>query len=153
MSNPRLATGSRWLRYACAIWLLLLPGCASGPISADVGFGGSATPAAPLASGGPPGRFDGVYVGTANVQVNGSNGCRSPMTITAMRVDGNRLRFGGWRATIGPNGIIPATYFRGMWLTGQLQDGKFVGHVDASDDLVGIFSGCVYVLAATRQSG
>src|SRR5580693_9117192 len=100
---------------AIAVAGLLLSGCAN-TMSADVGFGGTATPPAAMASAG---SRDGVYVGTADVLVNGSNRCRPSMPITNLQVSGDQLRFGGFRATIAPDGSVPQTIFRGMWLTGQ----------------------------------
>jgi hypothetical protein len=148
-----METGQMKNFLTAAAVCFLLTGCAANPMSADVGFGGSATPSAAMVSAAPAGSRDGTYVGTADVLVNGSNRCRPSMPITNLQVAGNQLRFGGFRATITPDGSVPETIFRGMWLTGQFDGNKFVGHVDGAGDPTLIFNGCMYAINATRQSG
>jgi len=132
---------------------LLLFGCALPPTSADVGFGGSSTPSAVPAPAGPGSARDGIYVGTADLVVNGFlGGCRSPMSITAFRVDGNTLRFGGFRATITADGTVPMTTFRGMWFAGRFEGQTFVGNVDGGEDYGRMFDGCTYAISVVRQT-
>jgi hypothetical protein len=130
---------------------LLLFGCAFGPPSADVAFGGSPTPPAALPAPGPAGARDGVYVGTANVSASsGYTTCQQTMNVTGFRVDGNVVRFGGFRGTIADNGRVAQTFFRGMWFAGQFVGPKFLGYVDASQGSTTQTIGCVYGITVTR---
>ena len=130
--------------------VFLLAGCAANPMSADAAFGGSPTPSA-IASDADT--HDGIYVGSADVAVNENASCRSPMRITNFRVEGNRIRFGGFRATIGPDGSIQGTAYRGMWMYGRFEGPNFVGKIDATGDTTGLLENCVFAITTTRQTG
>jgi hypothetical protein len=136
-------------RLAAAAGCLLLFGCDLPPPSADVGFGGSRTPPAAFPSA--PGSRDGVYVGTADVVVNGDFMCPQHMSITNFRVEGDAIRFGGFHGTI-VDGAVASTPFRGMWLTGRFEGPKFVGHIDAMGDAAGLFKSCIYGFNVVRQT-
>jgi hypothetical protein len=138
---------------ATATACLLLSGCASDPVSADISFGGSLTPPPAMASSGPDSARDGIYVGTANVEVNTFQGCRSPMSITNFQVDGNTIRFGGFNATVASDGSVPMTLFRGMYFAGRFDGTKFIGHIDTSGDPMRMFRGCTYAISVVRQTG
>ena len=137
---------------AAAAICVLLAGCASIPMSADAAFGGNPTPGA-IASGGATDTRDGVYVGTADVLVNGGYRCRTPMSISNFRVDGDTVRFGGFRGTIAADGSVPQTVFRGMWFTGRFDGPNFVGHVNAFDDSTTLLNACTFAISVTRQTG
>jgi hypothetical protein len=148
MSNSRTEVPFKWLRLAGTACLLLLS-CASSPVSGDAKFGGSPIP---RAATGAIGDRNGVYVGTADAEINGSFSCPTPMSVTGFRVDGNVMRFGGFRATIADNGSVGETVFRGMWLTGQFDGPTFHGHINAFGDTTGQLNACAYAITATRQT-
>jgi len=141
------------LRTGAIAACLLLFGCASVPVSADAGFGGSRTPRAEAQSSGPADGHDGVYVGTANVDVNGNYTCPVTMSITGFQVNADVMRFGGFRSRIAADGSVGPTSFRGMWLTGRFEGPKFVGNVDATGDISGQFGTCIYAISVTRATG
>ena len=136
------------LRHRCAIApILLLVGCGLAPPSADVAFGGASTPST---SGSNSGR-DGTYAGTADVLVNGGTGCPRSMAIANFQVIGNQVRFGGFRATIAPDGSVPQTVAMGMYLTGRFDGTRFVGAVQTTDAGILTFEDCIYAINVTRQ--
>ena len=145
-------TPARFIRRAGALAAgLVLFGCASIPMSADAAFGGSPTPSPAMASATSAGAHDGLYAGTASIEVNGSNRCRSAMSITNFQVNGNMLSFGGFRSPIAADGNVQQTYFRGMWLAGRFDGAKFTGHIDATGDPTTLLNTCVYAINVTRQ--
>ena len=148
MRNARSAVSARSFGLAGAAYLLLA-GCSLASVSADVTLGGSAMPAV-APTPGPANPHDGIYTGAADVVVNGDLKCPSPMPITNFRVDGNVVRFGGFRAAIGADGSIGQTPFRGMWLSGRFDGAKFTGMLNADHDVIALLEGCIYAINVTR---
>jgi hypothetical protein len=74
------------------------------------------------------------------------------MTITGFRVDGNLIRFGGFRATIADDGSVVQTPFRGMWLAGRFEGPTFHGHINAFGDVTGQLTACAYAITVTRRT-
>jgi len=130
---------------------LLAFGCASGPPSGDVLFGGRAAPQ-PVAASGP---LDGLYAGTANVLVNGDLTCPLQLSISNFRVQDNVVSLGGFRAPIAPDGTITNVPFEGMFLTGRFVGPHFTGAVDAQSNLQNIrpLKTCIYALDVRRVAG
>jgi hypothetical protein len=130
---------------------VLLCGCALGPPSADVMFGGHPRPAGPPAQPGPPIGFDGMYAGIAVAEEYGSAICPSPMPIGNFEVEGNILRFGGFRGPVAFDGSVLLP-FAGMWLAGSFQGPMFLGFADATASSTQLY-GCFYAISVSRLGG
>jgi hypothetical protein len=141
-----------WRGSLCAIAasFALLCGCALGPPSADVMFGGLPRPPGALPQPGGLMGHDGIYAGAAVAEEYGSTLCPSPMPISNLVVEGNILHFGGFRGPIIFDGVW--LRFAGMWLTGRFQGPTFFGYVDATASSTQLY-GCFYAISAKRLGG
>jgi hypothetical protein len=151
MTDRKTRAQARLLAGAGAICLLVV-GCVSQPLSADVTFGGSAQPPAVVASSRPASSLDGIYVGSADVEVNGNLVCPTTMTITNFRVEGTQVRFGGFEGPIASDGTVNLL-FQGMVLNGRFVSSGFDGHVDTTsgpDVVVRPLRTCLYAIRVHR---
>ena len=132
---------------AAGAGVLLLCGCALGPLSGDTVWGGTPRPAdAPLPDD-PPGSFDGVYAGAAT-DATGSVTCASPLSITNFQVNDARVEFGGFRGPINADGTVNIGY-SGAWLVGVFRGTGLSGHID-TDGSRSQVGGCLYAVSLQR---
>jgi hypothetical protein len=90
---------------------------------------------------------DGSYVGTAEPLQTGGGQCIATRQVSGFRVQGNSVRFGGFRGTIGANNGVQMVYGQD-WIFGQFDGPTFRGQID----LRGRFDspGCTYELTLQR---
>ena len=146
MTNPSPYARAIGAGFAC----LLVWGCASGPPSADVQFGGVSRPADEPLPADPPGSLDGLYTGTAS-ETDDVFQCLSPLNISNFQVEQGRVRFGGFRGPIAPDGTVSIP-FGGSWLFGRFQGSEFNGRVDTTNSIQ-LAAGCSYAISARRVGG
>jgi len=136
---------------AAAIIALALAGCTQPP-SADVMFGG-----VPRAPGAPPvaaGGLNGLYVGSADVEVNGNLACPTTMPISNFEVVGDTVSFGAFAGPIAPDGTV-SLRARGMVFNGRFLGTEFDGHVDTTsgpDFIMRPLRTCLYAIRVHRLS-
>jgi len=131
---------------------IALAGC-SWPPSADVMFGGvprSAGSRPPAAGGG----LNGLYVGTADIELNGNLACPDTMPITNFEVTGDVVRFGAFAGPIAPDGTV-SLRARGMVFNGRFTGSEFNGRVDTTsgpDVIMRPLKTCLYAIRVHRLS-
>jgi len=79
----------------------------------------------PLVTTGP---FDGVYTGTAVVKANTNFACGEQIPLGGFRVDGNTIRFGGFRGKVEPDGSASLSFGRNQ-MNGRFTGNTFHGEV------------------------
>jgi hypothetical protein len=72
---------------------------------------------------------DGTYSGIADVLMTGGGLCIENRPIGNFRVDGDTVRFGGFRGRIAPDGGLQMAYGQD-WIVGQFEGATFHGHLD-----------------------
>lgn len=82
--------------------------------------------AAPSGNGGLP--ASGQYRGVARVTNNPGGRCRATVPVTNWIVTGNRVRYGKFRGTIGPDGSLQMQAGP-EYIRGQFEGGRFTGTV------------------------
>ena len=133
---------ARGVAAICAAAVAVLGGCSAtqsaggGPITITTGLPGGpptqyqlvpaavAAPPPPALPGGlpPSGRYRGEMV-----SVNNPGGrCTPRVPVNNWTVQGARVRFGGFRGTIEPTGVLNMQQ-RGAWVSGQFRGSQFVG--------------------------
>jgi hypothetical protein len=146
MTNSR--HGARACEITAGAACLLLFGCAFGPQSADVIFGGEAR--SQTAAPAPANGRDGVYTGSAT-EANGQVTCPTPLSVSNFRVEGDTLRFGGFDGHIASDGTVTLP-FSGAWLTGRFDGQTFSGHVETTNSIA-LPRDCSYRVAVQRSAG
>jgi hypothetical protein len=129
----------------------LVAGCTQPP-SADVMFGGAPRPAGALPSAAPG--LNGLYVGSAEIEVNGNLACPDRMPITNFQVVGDMVRFGAFAGPIAPDGTI-ALRAQGMVFNGRFIGAEFDGHVDTTSGpefIMRPLRTCLYAIRVHRLS-
>jgi hypothetical protein len=120
---------------------VLLPGlfvaaCAGGPPSVVLDTASGAVPLFPRPGGSAPtagapvqtGDRSGTYAGVA-VPLNAGGGtCIQNRQVTDFRVYGRSARFGGFRGTVAPDGIVEMAHGQD-WIVGQFDGATFNGHL------------------------
>jgi hypothetical protein len=104
----------------------------------------------PLPVPGAAADHSGNYSGVADVLSSGGGQCWYNHEVTNFRVNGNRVRFGGFRGTIDANGGVQMV--RGnTWITGQFSGSQFTGTLTYTPMFNDTF-GCSYRLVLDRTS-
>jgi hypothetical protein len=148
-----------------AIWLTLAGCSGTSPVMLDTP-GGPVTlnTAPPPPSGGlaaPPQNLeppqaaaqttpislDGSYTGSMAVLVSNGNQCQNSTPVHGFRVTGNRVRFGGFRGTIQPDGSLQMTY-GDIWIIGRFEATSFKGQANFPGPFDG--PGCAYLMNLQR---
>jgi hypothetical protein len=89
----------------------------------------------------------GSYTGSATVLASNGYVCQSPVKISGFHVNGNAVRFGGFRGTIDRyNGLQMAN--RGQWIVGQFDGVTFNGQFTFWSNQLG--PRCTYLLNLQR---
>jgi hypothetical protein len=89
----------------------------------------------------------GSYTGSATVLASNGYACQSPVKISGFHVNGNAVRFGGFRGRIDPyNGLQMAN--RGQWIVGQFDGATFNGQITFWSNQLG--PRCTYLLNLQR---
>jgi hypothetical protein len=102
-------------------------------------------PARPAAAGAVT--LAGTYSGSMQVLVVNGNQCKNSTPVHDFTVTGNRVRFGGFRGTILPDGSLQMTY-GDIWIVGRFNGLSFHGQVS----FPGSFDspGCTYLMDLHR---
>lgn len=162
VGGPRLGAAA-WARLAGLG--LILAGCSGQP--PNVVFD---TPSGPVPLNGPasnttsgpppppgmeptqpaearPVSRDGIYTGTATVLITNGNVCQDTFRVYGFHVNGNKVRFGGFRGTIQPDDGLQMV-FGAQWIIGRFDGAVFHGQVA----FVGPYGspGCTYELTLRR---
>ena len=135
-----------------AAFALLLAGCAPASLPPDTApalFGGG-LPVAPVSVAAGP--FDGLYTGTAVVEVNPEFGCTRQIPVGGFRVDGNAVRFGAFRGTVAPDGSA-TLLFGYSTMVGRFADNGFQGRIALYPMLQWDKEACVYRASLGRVAG
>jgi hypothetical protein len=151
--NHQRPPRARPLAFATAAAILIALVACTEPPSADVMFGGDARPSGALASAGASG-LDGLYVGSADIELNGNLACPDRMPITNFEVVGDTVRFGAFAGPIGPDGTV-SLRARGMVFNGRFLGAEFDGRVDTTsgpDFIMRPLRTCLYVIRVHRLS-
>ncbi|HTI81102.1 MAG TPA: hypothetical protein VL614_11700 [Acetobacteraceae bacterium] len=95
------------------------------------------------------GSRNGSYTGTAFPLETGGGLCISTLTVSGFHVNGNAVRFGGFRGRIDPNNGLQMIYGN-RWIVGQFEGPTFHGQLDVT----GSFGapGCTYMLNLQRTA-
>ncbi len=119
-------------RAAALLLALAGAGCtvAAGggaPTTVTVRMPGTLPPPAqpPSPQAAPP--LGGSFAGTATLSSSAGSGCRRQMPISHFVVTGDRVRYQGFRGTIGSDGAVQMQA-GGRFLYGSFDGGRFVGH-------------------------
>ncbi len=101
----------------------------------------------PPPSSAPTGSRNGSYTGTAFPLETGGGLCINTLTVSNFRVNGNAVRFGGFRGRIDANDGLQMVYGN-RWIIGQFEGPTFHGQLDVP----GSFGapGCTYMLNLQR---
>ena len=129
----------------------LLAACTQPP-SADVMFGGVPRSAGALPPAAPG--LDGLYVGSADVEVNGNLACPDRMPITNFEVIGDTVRFGAFAGPIAPDGTV-SLRAQGMVFNGRFIGSEFDGHIDTTSGpefIMRPLRTCLYAIRVHRLS-
>jgi hypothetical protein len=102
---------------------------------------------APPSNPVPPVRRDGTYVGTAVPLDTGGGLCIATHQVSGFHVQGNSVRFGGFRGTIDANNGLQMVSRRD-WIAGQFDGDTFRGQMDVT----GRFDapGCTFMMTLQR---
>ena len=135
-----------------AIIAIAVAGCAEPP-SGDVMFGGigRSAGAPPLAS---TGRLNGLYVGSAAVELNGNLSCPERMPITNFQVVNDAVSFGAFHGPIQPDGSVTLRA-QGMMFNGHFNGAEFDGRVDTTmgpEFIMRPLRTCIYAIRVHRAS-
>ena len=90
---------------------------------------------------------DGTYVGTAVPLDTGGGLCIVTQQVSGFHVQGNSVRFGGFRGTIDTNNGLQMVSRRD-WIVGQFEGDTFHGQMDATGRLN--TPGCTYMMTFQR---
>lgn len=140
-----------------AVLCMALAGCAQGPaVLVDTPTGVTpiytpppAMPGAVAALPAPAAMVTrtGSYTGTAVPLDTGGGICINTLTVSNFRVDGNAVRFGRFRGTIGPdNGLQMVS--GDQWIVGQFEGASFHGQFDVPGPRDA--PGCTFMLTLRR---
>jgi hypothetical protein len=136
--------------FHAMLCVLLAAGCTSAPLPPDTASplfgGGIAVAPVQVAAAGP---FDGLYAGTAMIDVNPNLACYRELPIGGFRVDGGRVRFGGFRGRIGPDGAATLQYGQSTMAV-RLGDGGGQGMITLYPNLMNYEEFCVYRASLKR---
>jgi hypothetical protein len=116
-----------------------MPGGAVGP---PPGLEGTA-PSSPVQ----PVSRDGSYVGTAVPLDTGGGLCITTHQVSGFHVQGNSVRFGGFRGTIDANNGLQMVSRRD-WIVGQFDGDTFRGQMDVTGRLDA--PGCTFMMTLQR---
>ena len=108
--------------------------------------GGPAAPPgfdAAMSTPGPAVVRDGTYGGTADVLMTHGGLCLENKRVKDFHVQGNKVRYGGFRGTIAPDGMLQMAYGQD-WIVGQFAGATFQGHLDVPGRIGD--PGCSYML-------
>ncbi len=89
----------------------------------------------------------GTYGGTATVMDSGGGVCLQNQTVRNFRVQGNRVRWGGFHGTIAPDKGLQMVYGT-TWIYGQFVGDAFQGQLSQWGDFNN--PGCTYVMELHR---
>jgi len=145
---------------------LVVAACSSGPPSVVLDTASGAVPlftpqsAMPGAGIAPPPGLDpaapapaqtgdrsGTYAGVAVPLNTGGGICIQNRQVTNFRVRGRSARFGGFRGTIAPDGIVEMAFGQD-WIVGQFDGPTFNGHLNLNGRRTVL--GCTYMLTLHR---
>ncbi len=168
MARETRASVRASFRSSLAVMCLLLLGCSGQPPTVVLDTPGGVTPIyspPPTMPGGlvgpPPGMENsaqpapsqptvprnGNYAGTAEPLQTGGGLCLETRQVSGFRVQGNAVRYGGFRGTIDANNGLQMAYGQD-WIIGQFEGATFHGQLALNRRFDN--PGCTYVLNLQR---